>query len=182
MAYIMDSDSIMTPDSPVLVTSTVSPGWVSVSNDTFIRSPVVSSINLTYSKPQIGTFESFNFKPEVHKRLTKYFYYRLLDKWLFEDITDVLNYLVVKGDKVSVINSLSEYKPSNIKKDTDDTVKMKSDFIQNNVFSKRDMLNFLTKFVYKTETNWVDLPKNEAWLYEILERDLIKKIKKMIPN
>lgn len=180
MAFIYDSDAINTPDSPVMVTSTVTPGWVSVSSDTFVRSPIVSSVNLTYSKPMVGSYESLNWKPEVHDRLTKYFYYKLLDKWLFEEITDVLNYLVVKGTEVSVINSLSDYKPSNIKNDTDKTVKMKADFIQNNILSKRDMLNLLTKFVHKTEINWVDLPHNEVWLIEAMEKELIKKIKKMI--
>jgi len=177
MAFILDSDSIMTPNSPVLVTSNVSPGLVSVSSNTFIRSPVVTSVNLTYSKPMIGTYESLNNKMEVHERFAKYYYFKMLDNWLYDELTDVLNYLVVENKTVKIIKNLSEYKPNNIKKDTDDTVKLKSDFIGKEVMTLIDMLDFLTKFVDGTDINWVDLPKNEFWLRRALENKLIKLLK-----
>lgn len=180
MAFLYDSDSVFTHNSPVYMTSTVSDALVSITPNAFVSSPVVTSINLTYSKPLVGHYESLNWKPEIHERLAKHYYYKTLDKWLMEDITDVLNYFVVRDGKVSMISNLSDYKSTNIDKDTDKTAKLKADYIGEHVLSTRKMKKILTKFVHETEINWIDIPRNEYSLRRAVEHELIKLIRKKI--
>lgn len=60
-------------------------------------SPYVSSIDLTYSMPLVGVYENPNQDPDLIRRMTEYYYYKMLDQWLYNSMREVLEYLDIKG-------------------------------------------------------------------------------------
>lgn len=141
--------------------------------------PLTLNIN-EFSKPLIGVYETIDTNPEVRRKMAKYYYDMVRDKWLLDELNDVLNYVVVRDGKVSLIKNLSEYSPNNISKDTDDIAEKKVDFIEKELFTRNSLIEVLNKFTNETKTKWVDLPKNEYYLREMVKEYIIRKIRKQL--
>lgn len=119
-----------------------------------------------------------NRDPKLHKMMTDYFYYKTLDKWLRreKDMLDLLNYLYATDSKVDVLNSMNDYKESNIDKDTQATVDKKIEFIEKHILSKDGIYNILKNYVKETSTSWYDLEKNTYFIKELIRKYLKKKL------
>src|SRR3990172_8348480 len=108
----------LTPISPYIPVDTVTLtplNSIVVSSDE--NAPYKTSLNLTYSRPIIGVYENLNADPNIHKRLVKYYYLKTIEKWLYEDLIDVLNYVAIKDGKADIIKSMKEYNPVGVDKD-----------------------------------------------------------------
>ena len=150
--------------------------------DALLESPVLSSLNLTYSKPTFGFYENMNVDPELHEKITRHFlYYKLIGDWLYDELSDVLGYLKVdKNGDVKLIKSLNDYDENAIDSDSDDVVEKKIEFIKKKVMRKEDMTYLLENFVKETGINWYDLPHKENKVMKQIKRYLNKKFQKMI--
>ncbi len=103
-----------------------------------------------------------------------------MDKWLYEEMLDVLNYFKIVDGKVKLISSLKDYDPRSVDKDTTQTVEKKTDYIQENVFFRGDVEKILKKYVRETGTNWYDIPNNTYFVKKIIKDELINRIKNLI--
>jgi hypothetical protein len=140
------------------------------------------TINFDYSRPLISTYESIDKLPEVKEKMVDYFFDLLRDKWLLDDINDILNYFKYKDGVVTMISDLSEYSKTNISKDNNKSAALKSDFITERVFGKHELKKALKYFIEETKSKWVDLVKNKhflkKFLREYIEKMITKKLKK----
>lgn len=176
------SDSIMSPNvflTSDRIVSTVTP----LSPYSPIFSPLSTgplTLSLDFSKPVIGFYESIDTNPEVRKKMLDYYYDLIRDKWLLDDLNDVLNYFVYRDGKVSMIKNLSEYSPSNIDKDTDQIAEKKVEYLEKNVFTKYNLMHVLEKFTKEINSKWVDLVKNEFFLKQTIKEYIIREIKKKL--
>lgn len=118
----------------------------------------------------------------IKEDIVKIFYYKFLDKWLYDNDASMylLKYIKVSGDKVELISKL---------KDTDDYIKndqkvvdKKVDFIEKNLLSMEDVYEILKKFVTETRVSWCDLTKNKLFVREAIEKTLRKKMKRLIKD
>jgi hypothetical protein len=136
-----------------------------------------------YPSPNILSYPDLNKNPKIQKNMVKYIYYKLLDKWLYDDSSDILNYLTVNSNnKVVTIKSLNDYKSSNIDNDSDSVTDQKIKFIEKYVISKQDIFNILSKFIKETSINWYDIPKQEYFIRQVIEKKIIKKFKRSIKS
>lgn len=142
--------------------------------------PLVSKVTVNYSKPTYTYYEDINYDPKVQRQLTSHYYYKTLDKWLYDDLLDVLNYFVYSNGQISLIKNLSEYDPKRIHKESNEIVDKKVEYIEKNLLDKNYMHKILKKYVKETNTEWVYLPKNEFFLKQAIEKELIKRIKQSI--
>lgn len=138
------------------------------------------TVNLQYTKPLISFYETIDNQPNIQKMMTTYYYYKILDKWLYEDLSDVLNYLTIIKDNVELIKKLDEYKSMNLNLDDEQTIDKKIDFIQKNLFSKYDMYEILYNFTRETGTKFVNLPKKEFFLKQAVRDYFNKKIRELL--
>lgn len=172
---------IFTPTSSVIYTDTVS----SVLSE-HVFTPISPfqplTLSFEFSKPMIGVYETIDTNPEVRKKMTDYYFDLIRDKWLLDEMNDVLNYFLYKDGKVSMIKNLSEYSPNNIDKDTDQIAEKKVEYIENNVFNKYDLIDVLNKFSKEINAKWVDLPKHEFFLKQVVKEYIIKQIKKKLKD
>lgn len=97
-----------------------------------------------------------NNDKRIHERLTKYFYYKVLDDWLYDDMTDVLLYLKYDKNTKSVSKSGDD---KSMERETQESIDAKIKFIEETMFKKSDMYYILVKLVEESKLNWYDLPK-----------------------
>lgn len=142
--------------------------------------PFVPSVDLTYSRPLLSMVENMNADPKVHKQMTKYFYYKMLDKWLYKDSLAILSLLQINKGNVSLIKDLDKYNADDVLKDSNDDVEKKIDFLEDNLFTQNMVQNTLHKFVGDTNINWYDMTKYEGPIREILSKTLKSKLKRSI--
>lgn len=172
------SPTFVTSDSPFSPVPYIPSSFPLISNVN--NTPIVTTTNPLVSFP-IHPSLDLNRDPELRKMVTKYFYYKTLDKWLKKEkyMLDILNYLKYSNGKVSLINNISEYNPVN--NDDADIIDSKVDFIEKNILDKDDVYNILSKYVRETGTNWYDLEeKGTFFIREIIHKYLEKKLKKAV--
>lgn len=156
-----------------------SPGLVStVSSLSPFQLPI--TVNLEYSKPLVSFYETIDNQPNIQKMITTYYYYKVLDQWLYDDLSDVLNYFRVSNGNVQLISSVDEYKPLNINLDDEQTIDAKIDFIQKNLFTKYDMYEVLYNLTKETKSKFVNLPKKEYFVKQAVRDYFNKKFREIL--
>jgi len=159
--YIV-SDRMMSPVTPLeVITDTP---------------PYVTSLNLTYSKPLLGVYENLNASPSVQKKIIRYFQSKTLDKWLLGDLIDTLNYFKINNGKVDVIDSLDDYKPGIVHKESIEQLEKKIDFIENYFLTFSVMDRLLRMYVRESGIQWVKLPRQNEFFVKQLVEDKLKKL------
>jgi len=177
------SPVIMSP-GPIITTTASVPVISPVSDDPIIDSPVLSSLNLTYSKPTFGFYENMNADPQLHERMVKHFYfYKTLGEWLYDEMVEILGYLEKgKDKKIHLIKNVNKYDESSVESDSKETIEAKIDFIKKHVLHQSDMMYILSRVVKDTNTNWYDLPHREHLVIRAVKRFLEKKLRKLVKN
>lgn len=170
---------IVTSDSPVpLIPSLLSyptlPTLPSITTFSTIP-PIITTTNPLISFPLHPSLD-LNRDSKLHEMMTKYFYYKTLDKWLKKekDMLDLLNYLRVTDRGVELVNNLNEYK-SNVDNDNQQSIDKKVAFIEKNILSKDDVYHILKKYVKETSTNWYDLEEKGTYFIKEIIKNFIKK-------
>ena len=163
IVYSPTSSIILSPYS--YTTSPTSEQIERRKNKVDISLPVV--VSNTYS------YLDVNSDPSLQKRQSKYFYEKLMNDWLDDDFSDLLDYVVIKGKKAQLVNKLKNVKKNSTKKSEKE---MKINFINDHIMSKYDVRSFLKKFVTKSGINWYDLKDNKY----LVKRSMYKRLKKTI--
>ena len=146
-----------------------------------LSSPIIPSLTYGYNQPiTVSYYSNLNADPRVHARITKNLYYQLLDKWLYGDLVDVLNYFRVKDGKVVLISSMKDYNSSAVEKDTIDSLEKKIDYIQKHFFTIKDMKKLLNHYVSESGTNWYDLIKNPYFIKKEAKDVIMRSIKQAL--
>ena len=123
-------------------------------------------------------YENLNNDPDLIRKVTKYFFEKTMNSWLYSDFEDLLTYLVVKGDKVRVISNKKELE--NNKRDTNmKTLEMKVNFIADNVMTKYDMKSFLKKYSMKSGLDLWKLKENKSYVKKSIYKKIKSKLEKL---
>ena len=135
--------------------------------DDLVLSPV-SSATVPFVAPVAPLhnqveYLNVNNDPELIRRITKYFFEKTMNAWMYSDFEDLLTYLMVKNGKVSVVSNKKELE--NNKRDTDmKSIEMKVNFITNHVMTKYDMKSFLKKYALKSGLDLWKLKENKSYV------------------
>jgi hypothetical protein len=153
-----DNTMILTPDTPIAYISTWYPTAYGLPDN----------LNL-------------NNNSEIKSQITRTFWYKVLDKWLYDDLLDILAYITVDSSgKVDLIKNIADYKSSSTDSDTLETIEKKTDFIERYFLREDEMYQILKRLVQETGINWIDLVKNSYYVKASVKHYLKKKIKKAI--
>lgn len=180
MFYTKPNFGTITTSSPIIVTDSI------VSSEIFFphafTQPNKFTLNFDFSKPLVSVYETIDNNPDVRKKMADYYYDLIRDKWLLDEINDILNYFVIENGEVQMIDDISKYSKHNIAKDTNKTAEQKVKFITKTLFDRYALTDVLTKFTKGTDTKWVNLPKNEHFLIKFVKEYLMKLILKKFQN
>ena len=122
---------------------------------------------------------NINNDPDLIRKVSKYFFEKTMNSWMYSDFEDLLMYLVVKNDKVQVISNKKEL--DNNKKDNDmKSIEMKVNYIADNVMTKYDMKSFLKKYAIKSGLDLWKLKENKSYVKKSLYKKIHKKLQKLV--
>lgn len=185
----------------------LTPNWLSYS-DSYTYSPIIPSTVATVFRPNtiapvypvttVGAIGAtviipgpilplpanydLNKDARVHQQVVNYFRYKTLDKWLYDDMREILGYFVVSNGQVSLLKKLNDYREDSAASDSaEDTVK-KIKYIENYWLTIDRTYKILLNLVSGANLNWYDLHKNDFFVKDAIRNGLKKKIKETIMN
>lgn len=148
----------LSPYSPVLST---------------VVTPVVGPVGATVIIPgpyQLPAPLDLNKDSRIHKQVTKYFRYKILDKWLYEEMSDILGYFKVSGENVELIKNISDVGKQN---HSDQDVEKIINYMEKNILTEDTTSRIIHHFVKSAKANWYDLHKNEYFVKDIFHKKII---------
>lgn len=192
------SSLILTPDSISLgslrtvgALSPLSPASVVVKTDPLtILTPTTPTANyaLLATKPTILVKPSLvvdidsglNDSYVVQKDVTLYFMNITLEKWIFGSLSSILEFLVSKNGKISLVKNMKERDSNNIDKDSTSVLEAKSDWLKDHILSESKTRAILVKIMRELGLKWYELPHRESLVKDVLKRYLKNKLKRMV--
>lgn len=150
--------------------------------------PIVSTVNYTYNKPSFGLFQDIatfnipfqglNADPLSINKITEYFYKLTLDKWLYEDLSDILNYFTIdSAGNPDLIKSFNDYKSDNSKNFTKKDKKKIIEFIETYFLTLSVTRRTLDKYVKESGSSWVSLPHTKFYIRQLIGEKIMKLIR-----
>lgn len=131
-----------------------------------------SSIPAHYNKDVIVVSDPC-FSPNLKHNVSKYYYKKIINKWLKEDTeyNKLLNYLTIKNGKV-------EIKEDGVTSKDPEIINKKIDYIKTYLLDKADIQDMLSKLINKRGYDWCLLYKNKRASKSIVKKYLLKKLNK----
>jgi ribosomal protein L17 len=137
--------------------------------------------NYNYPRYVVGYYPDLDKDPQVHNTLKKYYFYKLLDKWMYRDLKSLLAYVSIDGGKAKLINSISDYNENSVNNSKENDLTLRVKFLED-LISKDLVKSVLERIVNKYGIHWYQLNKNEDIVKKKLEdavkEFLVSKIKK----
>jgi hypothetical protein len=168
--------STLSPFSPLSQLSQLSTGTTTLLNVNPNALSMLAVKPTVYVDIDTGLNDSY----VVQKDVTKFFMYKTLDKWIFNDFPSVLKYLVYRDGKVSLIKKLGDKENNEVSKDSEKALEAKADFIEEKILDESRTREILIRIMRELGLKWFELPYRENLVKEVMERFLKKKLKKMV--
>lgn len=135
----------------------------------FPLSPVITTNQVSY--------ENLNNDPGLLKKVTKYFYEKTMNVWLYSEFEKLLLYLVVDNKKVRPVKNKKELENNTLDKKMD-VLDAKVKYITEHVIDKYDMRSFIKKYSIKSGLDLWKLKEHKIYV----KKSIYKVIKKKLQN
>lgn len=128
-----------------------------------------------YNTFGVNSFHDISRDKGTIKSVVKYYYQHMTKKWMKRDLSDVLNYFVIKGDgSVDIIESVSDYSPKTYKKYSQEEIDKIIEFIKKYLLTKTTVTRVLEKYAESSKTKFYDLPNMKFYIKPLLAEKIIK--------
>ena len=140
----------------------------------------LSQLNkLNYLNSQIQV-QNLNANKNVQKTISKFFYYKLVDEWLYKKLFSLLAFVEIINDKPQLIKSMNKYSVENLVTESERTIKIRANYLEENIITKKLVKQILKKIVKNMCLNWYDLYKHENTVSKIFLKYFEKLLEKSI--
>jgi hypothetical protein len=140
-------------------------------NTPFYTLDVIPNIKYDYS--------DLNDDKSVLKTITKYYFYKIIDKFLKSEMIDLLGYLHISSD--DSVKFIKNIKEKSDKLPNDSEIKTKINFLENEFLKKSMVRNIIKKYVHKNNIMLYKIQENETdfkkYLHKKLKEHIEEKIK-----
>ena len=127
-----------------------------------------------------GFYTDLNKDKSLHKVITKYFYYKILDKWLYNELLPLLAYLKIDDGKVKLIDNLADYSIEKLAMDTDKNIEKKISYMEDILITRDMVKHVLKKIINKNHIKWYDLYKKEFEVKKVFKDYISDKLEDAI--
>ena len=127
-----------------------------------------------------GFYKDLNKDKHVQKTLTKYYFYKIVDKWIYNELLPLLAFIEIKANKPTLINSLEDYDIQKLSKDSDDDIKAKAEYMEKIILTKDMVRHVLKKICNQNNINWYNLNKHENKIKTVFYNYIMDKLKESI--
>ena len=119
----------------------------------------------------IGTYQDLDLDKDIQKKVSKHFYKKLCNKWLYDN-NSLLAFIKLDNGKPELIKSMNEYNQQSIKGDTVSNIEKKISYMESKLISYKDIKHFLKKFISRHSYHWYTLYTIEDKIKEELSKYL----------
>jgi hypothetical protein len=123
-----------------------------------------------------GRYTDLNKDKTIQKTISKYFFYKILDKWLYQEFKPILAFVKISEGKPSLIRTMNDYKPESIDSDSLENIEKRIDYLQKILISRQLVKHVLKKVVNDNEIQWTQLNKNKSIIKKIFKKYLRTKL------
>ena len=127
-----------------------------------------------------GFYKDLNKDKSVQKNLTKYYYYKIFDKWIYKELMPLLAFVHISDDKPHLIKSLSAFDAKNLVNESSEQIEKKINYLEKVLITKDMVKHVLKKICSENNINWYDLNKNEKKIKSVFYNYLLDKLKDAI--
>jgi hypothetical protein len=124
-----------------------------------------------------GLYKDLNQDKTVQKTLAKYYYYKILDKWIYNDLFPLLAFIDTSSSKTQLIKGMEDFDTQKLTKESDDIIEKKIDYLENILLTKDMVRHVLKKICLENNINWYDLNKYEKQIKKVFYNYLLDKLK-----
>lgn len=132
-------------------------------NSPYYTVDIYSNIEENYSE--------LNDDKSVIKAVTKYYYYKFLEKFLLSDMNDLLGFLKIKNGSVQFIKNKRDY---SYKNDTAYNTDKKIKFLEKKFITKKIIYRIIKNYVSLNDIVWYKIQNNEYEFKKFLHKELKK--------
>lgn len=127
-----------------------------------------------------GFYKDLNKDKSVQKSITKYYYYKILDKWIYKELMPILGFVDTSGDKAQLIKSMDQYNATKLANESSEQIEKKIAYLEKVIVTKDMVRHVLKKICAENNINWYDLYKNEKKIKKVFHNYLLDKLKRAI--
>ena len=109
------------------------------------------------------TIDTYNINSDknVQKTISKYFFYKLVDEWLYKELFALLAFVVIIDGRPQLIKSMDKYSIERLALETDTDIEKRVGYFETDIITKKLVKQILKKIVKRMCVNWYDLQKKE---------------------
>lgn len=127
-----------------------------------------------------GFYKDLNKDKSVQKTLTKYYFYKIVDKWIYNELLPLLAFIDTSSSKPQLIKSLEYYDVEKLANNTSEEIEKKKKYMEEILLTKDMVLHVLKKICKENNLNWYDLNKHEKKIKKVFYNYLLDKLKDSI--
>lgn len=129
-----------------------------------------------------GFYKDLNKDKYVQKTFAKYYYYKILDKWFYNELLPLLAFvdIDISSGKPMLIKTLEDFNVEKLSKESKEDIKKKIKYMEEIIITKDMVRHVLKKICNENNINWYDLNKHESKIKKLFYNYLLDKLKKSI--
>lgn len=143
----------------------------------FLNVTTVGNTGVQYS---YGTYTDLNKNKGIQKKITKYFLYKILDKWLYNDFRSILAFIKISDGKPSLIRSMNEYNSNSVDTESAENIEKRIDYLEKILINKKLVKHVLKKIMSENNIEWINLNKNKSIIKKIFKKYIREKLESAV--
>lgn len=143
---------------------------------------MVNPVGTSSAQISYGRYVDLDKDKTIIKTITKYFLYKILDKWLYQDFRSMLAFVKITDGKPSLIRSMNDYKPETINSDSVENVEKRIDYLEKILINRKLVNHVLKKIVNENEIKWTQLNKNKSLIKKVFKKYLHSKLEEAVKS
>lgn len=117
---------------------------------------------------------------DIKKSVIKYYYYKFLEKWVFDEMTGLLSFVKMTDGKASFIKTSDDFDVRKTSTDSKKNLQVRSDFLKDTFFTKNFVKKILKKITKKNGISWYDLYDHENVAKRAIYSEVVKYLKNKV--
>lgn len=168
--------------APTTTTTTTNvPSYIYLNNPTYYN-PRTTTQYASYNNNYLSTgfYKDLNKDKSVQKTYAKYYFYKIIDKWIYKELFPLLAFIDVKSGKPELIKSLEFFNVLELEKETEYDIEKKIKYMEEILITKNMVRHVLKKICDDNNINWYHLNKHEKKIKKVFYNYMLDKLKDAI--
>jgi hypothetical protein len=174
-------DDLKTDDSDIVSTS-IPLIYTSNIVDPKLASPYLAVNPLRPNLLSYGHYNSLDKDKSIHKTVSKYIFYKIVDKWLYDDLKDLLAFVKIVDGKPQLIRNMADFKPETISNESVENIEKRIAYIEHILLNKKLVRHVLKKIVKQHNIHWYHLNKHSDLIKKTFYKYIKGKLSEAINN